>query len=92
MCAAGRKHFPCFTSTPYDFEIGETNNQRLEPVFLEHTYRWLKPDGVLAFVIPQFSPDGHWGIPRTSPVAMRFTSVNSPPALLKVLGVLGASG
>src|ERR1019366_185335 len=37
----------------YDFETGQTNNQRLELVFLEHTYRWLKPGGVLVFVIPQ---------------------------------------
>lgn len=28
-------------------------NLRLEPVFLEHTYRWLKPEGILVFVIPQ---------------------------------------
>jgi hypothetical protein len=49
-----------YLNPPHDFEIGETNNQRLELVFLEHTYRWLKPGGVLAFVIPQFSPDGHW--------------------------------
>ena len=39
--------------SPYDFEIGQTNNQRLEFVFLEHTYRWLKPGGILLFVIPQ---------------------------------------
>ena len=25
----------------------------MEIVFLEHTYRWLKPDGILIFVIPQ---------------------------------------
>jgi len=37
----------------YDWEAGESNNQRLEFVFLEHTYRWLKAGGVLLFVIPQ---------------------------------------
>ncbi|MGA8311404.1 MAG: DUF6094 domain-containing protein [Terriglobales bacterium] len=42
-----------YVNPPYDFETGQTNNQRLELVFLEHTYRWLKPDGVLLFVIPQ---------------------------------------
>jgi SAM-dependent methyltransferase len=42
-----------YLNPPYDLEIGETNNQRLEVVFLEHTYRWLKPGGVLVFVIPQ---------------------------------------
>lgn len=38
---------------PHDLEFGEANNQRLELVFLEHTYRWLRPGGILIFVIPQ---------------------------------------
>jgi hypothetical protein len=42
-----------YLNPPYDFETGQTNTQRLELVFLEHTYRWLKADGVLLFVIPQ---------------------------------------
>jgi SAM-dependent methyltransferase len=42
-----------YLNPPYDFETGHTNNQRLELVFLEHTYRWLKPGGVLLFLIPQ---------------------------------------
>jgi predicted RNA methylase len=42
-----------YLNPPYDLETGTTNNQRLELVFLEHTYRWLKPGGVLVFVIPQ---------------------------------------
>jgi len=42
-----------YTNPPYDLETGATNNQRLEVVFLEHTYRWLKPGGVLVFIIPQ---------------------------------------
>jgi len=42
-----------YLNPPYDLEVGQTNNQRLELVFLEHTYRWLKPGGVLIFVIPQ---------------------------------------
>ena len=42
-----------YLNPPYDFETGQANNQRLELVFLEHTYRWLKPGGVLLFVIPQ---------------------------------------
>ena len=42
-----------YLNPPYDSEVGQTNNQRLELVFLEHTYRWLKPTGVLVFVIPQ---------------------------------------
>jgi hypothetical protein len=42
-----------FLNPPYDWESGESNNQRLELAFLEHTYRWLKTGGVLLFVIPQ---------------------------------------
>jgi hypothetical protein len=42
-----------YLNPPYDFEVGHTNNQRLELVFLEHSYRWLKTAGVLVFVIPQ---------------------------------------
>ncbi len=42
-----------YLNPPYDWESGESNNQRLELVFLEHSYRWLKTGGVLLFVIPQ---------------------------------------
>ena len=42
-----------YLNPPYDLEIGATNNQRLELVFLEHTYRWLAPGAILLFVIPQ---------------------------------------
>src|SRR5438309_5337243 len=42
-----------YLNPPYDFEVGRTDNQRLELVFLAHTYRWLKRTGVLVFVIPQ---------------------------------------
>jgi Uncharacterised methyltransferase family (DUF6094) len=42
-----------YLNPPYDWESGQSNNQRLELVFLEHTYRWLKAGGVLIFVIPQ---------------------------------------
>jgi len=42
-----------YLNPPYDWECGESNNQRLELVFLEHSYRWLKAGGVLVFVIPQ---------------------------------------
>jgi len=42
-----------YLNPPYDFEAGTSGNQRLEKVFLEHTYRWLRPAGVLVFVIPQ---------------------------------------
>lgn len=42
-----------YLNPPYDFEIGQQANKRLELVFLEHTYRWLKPKGVLVFALPQ---------------------------------------
>ena len=42
-----------YLNPPYDLEAGQSNNQRLELVFLEHTYRWLKAGGILVFVIPQ---------------------------------------
>jgi Uncharacterised methyltransferase family (DUF6094) len=42
-----------YLNPPYDFETGQTNNQRLEVVFLEHTYRWLRSGGVLLLVVPQ---------------------------------------
>jgi SAM-dependent methyltransferase len=42
-----------YLNPPYDWEAGASNNRRLECVFLERTYRWLKPGGVLVFVIPQ---------------------------------------
>jgi SAM-dependent methyltransferase len=42
-----------YLNPPYDLEAGQMKNQRLELVFLEHTYRWLKPGGILVFVIPQ---------------------------------------
>lgn len=42
-----------YLNPPYDFEAGNQANKRLELVFLEHTYRWLKPKGILVFVLPQ---------------------------------------
>jgi len=53
VCSPAEAFSLLYLNPPYDFEIGETNNLRLEFVFLEHTYRWLKPGGVLLFVIPQ---------------------------------------
>lgn len=41
-----------YLNPPYDWEVASSNNQRLEAVFLDHIYRWLKPGGVLLFVIP----------------------------------------
>lgn len=41
-----------YLNPPYDFEVGEGKSQRMERLLLEHVYRWLKPGGVLVFVIP----------------------------------------
>jgi SAM-dependent methyltransferase len=41
-----------YLNPPYDFEVGEGKSQRMERLFLEHVYRWLKSGGVLVFVIP----------------------------------------
>ena len=41
-----------YLNPPYDFEISEGKSQRMERLFLEHAYRWLKRGGVLILVIP----------------------------------------
>ena len=41
-----------YLNPPYDTELGPHHNRRMESVFLEHCYRWVKTDGVLIFVIP----------------------------------------
>jgi len=42
-----------YLNPPYDFETGQTNNQRPRVRFLEHTYRWAKTRRDLVLVIPQ---------------------------------------
>ena len=42
-----------FLNPPYDVEMGRHSNQRLELVFLDHCYGWLKTAGVLIFLIPE---------------------------------------
>ena len=41
-----------YLNPPYDFECGDGQNRRMEQIFLEHCYRWLKPGGVLVLVVP----------------------------------------
>ena len=41
-----------YLNPPYDSEIGTIANRRMEAVFLEHTYRWLRMEGILILVIP----------------------------------------
>jgi hypothetical protein len=41
-----------YLNPPYDSEIGPVANNRMERLFLEHTFRWLVMEGVLVLVIP----------------------------------------
>jgi hypothetical protein len=41
-----------YLNPPYDSEMGSVGNNRMERLFLEHTYRWLAPEGVLLLIIP----------------------------------------
>jgi hypothetical protein len=41
-----------YLNSPYDWALGPADSRRTEQAFLSHTYRWLKPCGVLVFVIP----------------------------------------
>jgi tRNA1(Val) A37 N6-methylase TrmN6 len=41
-----------YLNPPYDFEIGEGKNQRMERLFLEHVARWIRPGGILVMVAP----------------------------------------
>ena len=51
-----------YLNPPYDFEVGEGRNQRMEAVFLEHCFRWLKLGGVLVLVIPFNRVYGCWRV------------------------------
>ena len=41
-----------YLNPPYDFEVGEGKNQRMEKLFVEHFFRLLRPGGALVLVIP----------------------------------------
>lgn len=70
-----------YLNPPYDWEAGESNNHRLEAVFLEHTYRWLKPGGVLLFVIPQLRLAKCARLLSEQFTALRIFSLTEPPCL-----------
>jgi hypothetical protein len=38
-------------NAPYDWECGESRNERLEYLFLDQTFRWLKHAGVLVMIV-----------------------------------------
>jgi predicted RNA methylase len=44
-----------YLNPPYDTEVGQHSNERMELVFLEHCYRWVVTEGVLVFVIPSIA-------------------------------------
>jgi 16S rRNA G966 N2-methylase RsmD len=41
-----------YLNPPYDWALGPADSRRTEQSFLSHTYRWLKPAGILVLVIP----------------------------------------
>jgi hypothetical protein len=41
-----------YLNPPYDWTLGPAESRRTEQMFLSHTYRWLKPAGILVLVIP----------------------------------------
>lgn len=41
-----------YLNPPYDTEVGSRGNQRMEYLFLQHTFRWLKRHGIVLMVIP----------------------------------------
>lgn len=47
-----------FLNPPYDTEEGE----RVEMKFLKHSLKWLRPDGILVFIIPEHivTPNAEW--------------------------------
>lgn len=46
--------FSClFLNPPYDWETSEEGNERKEKVFLKETIKYLQPEGLLVYIIPQ---------------------------------------
>jgi hypothetical protein len=41
-----------YLNPPYDTEVGSSGNQRMEYLFLQHTFRWLMRHGIVLMVIP----------------------------------------
>lgn len=41
-----------YLNPPYDSEIAATGSERMEKLFLSHSYRWLIDNGILILVIP----------------------------------------
>jgi predicted RNA methylase len=50
--AVGGQFSLLYLNPPYDSELGPFDNKRMEQIFLENSYRWLRQGGILVFVIP----------------------------------------
>ncbi len=59
-----------YLNPPYDWTLGPADSRRTEHAFLSYTYRWLKPGGVLVFVIP-----GDWIAECSQILASQFRDV-----------------
>jgi hypothetical protein len=68
-----------YLNPPYAFEVGPRSNERMEKLFLGHTYAWLKPKGVLLMVIPcnaVYDVADKWGAcPRRTDAVSMFLKV-----------------
>lgn len=42
-----------YLNPPYGGDLADYQRERMELTFLEHTYQWVKPEGILILVIPQ---------------------------------------
>ena len=42
-----------YLNPPYGGDLADYQRERMELTFLEHTYHWLKPEGILVLVIPE---------------------------------------
>jgi hypothetical protein len=50
-CAPIESFSLLYLNPPYDFEMGEGQNQRMERLFIEHVARWVRPGGVLILIV-----------------------------------------
>jgi len=72
--------------------LSEQRSQRMERLFLEHVYRWLKPGGVLVLVIPA-QRIGECSSVLSAQFAMfAFTALPNPRAFVMDRPFCSASG
>jgi hypothetical protein len=79
-----------YLNPPYDFAADSEKSERQEKSFLEHTFRWLKPRGVLLFIVPQ-AQVANWrpaagravhGAARLSPHRARLPATSRPTSCI----------